>query len=138
MSQKKDISGLKPFVPGQSGNPSGRPKLPTDLKNAKKMDRIEIDRTLSSYLRKTKDELSEIARDPKATALQLFVLSIITKGITEGDQSRLNFLFDRIIGKVKEEIDVSVYPKPIIIKRMDGSEVVLTSQDQVIEDDGKE
>ncbi len=54
-----------------------------------------------------REELSQILKDPKTDALTLLVASIVSKGITGGDHMRLGFIFDRLIGKVHENVKLS-------------------------------
>jgi hypothetical protein len=76
-------------------------------------------------------ELEKLLADPKTSALEVFVLSIISKGIKEGDQARLEFLLQRTVGKVKEKIEVTAKPT-MTINRPSGETLVL-SQGEVIE-----
>lgn len=119
MSQKKALIG-KPFQKGVSGNPNGRPKLPPEVLEARKYTRSQVELSLSRLLGKTREELQSISRDPLASALDLTVVSILSKAIQQGDSHRLDFLLNRIIGPVKAEIDLTVHPKPTIIERFDG------------------
>jgi len=42
-------------------------------------------------------------------ALELMIASIVWKAIAEGDERRFDFILNRTIGKVKEEIDITAY-----------------------------
>ena len=53
----------KPWVKGQSGNPSGRPKLPKNLKAVKEFTTEEIRRIIAKYLRMTIKELQPLMLD---------------------------------------------------------------------------
>lgn len=117
------------WKPGQSGNPDGRVKLPEDIKTAKRINKIELERLLNLYLSLTDDEIKLRQADTGTTQIERMIASIVEKGIVQGDQQRLNFLLDRLVGKVKEEIDVTVRPRPVIIERLDGSEVEMTTKD---------
>lgn len=39
--------------------------------------------------------------------LQLFVVSVITHGVNKGDNVRLNFLLEQMLGKVADKINVT-------------------------------
>lgn len=103
----------KPFVPGVSGNPNGRPKTPDDLKEALKMTRVEFQQLLVKYLAYDLYQLAEKQKDPRTTALDRIVISVITNAIKKGDQQRLDFLMNRIIGKVRDEIDHTSGGSPV-------------------------
>lgn len=95
------------FKPGQSGNPNGRPKIPIDVKESRQLTRIELDRQLNRLIAMSPEQLAEVRKDPKSTMLELLIVSVITHGINKGDQTRLNFLLERLssIGKVKETVE---------------------------------
>lgn len=101
---KKPGSG-RDFKPGISGNPSGRPPMPQDVNDARRMSKIEFIRLCNEYLYMTRQEITTRLNAPETPAIELIVGSIVTKSATEGDQSRLSFLLDRMIGKVKERVE---------------------------------
>ena len=109
------------WKPGQSGNPGGRP--PGIL------DRDEVKAQLGKFWQMSATEVEAIAQDPKATAGQRMLASIVLKGIKTGDFTGADWLLNRTIGKVKEELEVST-PKPFIWRRRDGETVVLGAAKQ--------
>jgi hypothetical protein len=56
------------------------------------------------------DELDEILADPVTPMINKMVAQVIKKAAAEGDQHRLNFLLDRLIGKVPTPIEATVDP----------------------------
>lgn len=101
---KKPIpKGLKPFPKGVSGNPAGRKPFSEDLKRVKEIDAREFKRRASKYLRMTVSELNVIETDTNTEAIDLIIISIIQKAGRSGDWMRMNFLLDRLIGKVSEK-----------------------------------
>lgn len=92
----------RPFEKGKTGNPKGRPQLPIDLKQARTVTKLELERILNRFLTMTAQELAAAMTDPRTTVLEAIVLTIATKALQGGDQVRLNFLLDRLIGKVQE------------------------------------
>ena len=68
--------------------------------------------------------LAERLQSPTATMLEGFIGSIIQQGIKSGDQSRLSFLFDRTIGKVKEQVEVTQIA-PFIVRHLNGETTVM-------------
>lgn len=85
------------------------------------MTAAEVTRILTELIDKTPEEYT--AFKPR-TKLEEIVMSLMNKAIEEGCTTRLNLLFDRIIGKVKDTLEVTV-PEPFIVKRGDGTEVVM-------------
>lgn len=110
------------FKPGISGNPKGRPRIREDLKKIELMSGTDVARLLQKMLNMRTQELQGMVDDPDTPAMELVVAKIIHKAMVEGDQARLNFLFDRTIGKVIEKKEVEV--KPVIYRtnvRPDGA-----------------
>lgn len=93
-----------------SPNPAGRSKMPTDVKELKQLNRAEIEKRMNEFLTYTPQQLQLKKNDPETTMLELFIISILTHGTNKGDQMRLNFLLDRLIGKVKDEVQLQVNP----------------------------
>lgn len=103
------------FKPGESGNKSGRPK------NLLTKDRVSA--ILSRFSGMTRSELEQVSKDPKATMIELTIGAIFAKAATTGDYSRLEFLLQRSIGKVTEQIDVKQI-EPFILTKRDGTQIV--------------
>jgi len=85
------------WKPGQSGNKNGRPKgllTSNDIKDL-----------ISKFANKTIPELQEIVADPKSKVIDVAVASSLIKA-SLADRDIFDFVLNRSIGKVKEEIDV--------------------------------
>lgn len=100
---------------GQSGNPSGRPKG--------LLTRAQVEIVFQKLANKNRAELQKVIDDPKSTMLEIMVASVVVKAATHGDASRVQFLLDRAVGKVIENIEVNL-PKPTVIEKLDGSRVI--------------
>lgn len=98
---------LVSWKPGQSGNPSGRPKIPEALRGIHSLTQPEVCKIISKYARMEKAELIGASENPKTSALELCIASIFVACIKTGDYTKLSFLLDRAIGKVPviEETD---------------------------------
>jgi hypothetical protein len=94
-------TGGRDIKEGEVLNPNGRPKLPDDIKEARKLNKLEFERIVNKYLYMKKEEITEALRDPDTPAIEMAVAQLIVKGITLGDPVRLNFLLERLLGKVK-------------------------------------
>lgn len=105
MDEKKKVPG-RPFKVGNPGGP-GRKPTPKDLKGVKKMSRYEFELRLAKYASCTLAELKKHRRHPDTPALDLMLLSVMIKGIGQGDHQRWNALVDRMFGKVKDKVDLS-------------------------------
>lgn len=95
------------FKPGQSGNPSGRAKLPSDVLEAQRMTTEDFIRLTNKFLNMTKEELHYAMTDPSATVKELLIGSILMHSVKEGDYKRGTFILDRIIGKVPMDLNLS-------------------------------
>lgn len=104
------------WKPGQSGNPSGRPKglLTTS----------QISATVGRLGMMTTAELTEVYQHPSTSVLDKALANALLLAAESGDCSKLEFLFQRSIGRVKESIEVST-TKPYIIRHPDGSALEL-------------
>lgn len=99
-------TGGRDFQPGQSGNPAGGPKTPEDLKEARKLTKLEFERIVNQYLFEKEIDLQELRTRPGTRMIDLLIASIMDKALVHGDDRRLTFLLDRLIGKVKDHVEV--------------------------------
>lgn len=97
-------TGGRDFQPGQSGNPNGRPRLPEDLKAARRLNKVELDRILNEYLHMSLNEIKERASNPDTPALEVMVAKVVAEAIKRGDEKRLGFILDRLVGPVKTKV----------------------------------
>jgi hypothetical protein len=98
---KKKVVG-RPFPKGVSGNPSGKPKLPEDIRQASRLTVEMFIGLCNKFLMMTPNELQDAIGQGKGTNLEMLVASMIQQGIGEGDPKRFDFLLNRIIGKVPD------------------------------------
>lgn len=91
------------FKPGQSGNPSGRPKLPEHLRFIQSFSGHEVEKIFAKYLRMTKDELQEIVRKDETPMIDLCVAQLIAQAAIHADVARFTMILDRTIGRVPNE-----------------------------------
>lgn len=130
-------TGGRDWKKGESGNPNGGPRLPSDVRAARDMSKAEFISTASRFLKLTAAELTAVAENPQSTALELVVASIIQKAGILGDHKRLNFFCEWMFGKLtmKHEHD---------LPQMTGHDLLMkvieeTSQhDSRLEEGGKE
>lgn len=99
---KKQIG--RPFQKGQSGNPSGRKPIDPEVRNAAHLTKEKLITILNEFINLDREQIALKLQDPKATMLELAVGHIIAKAAKDGDTLRLNFLFDRIVGKVTDVV----------------------------------
>lgn len=129
------------FKPGNNANPTGRPKLPLEIREIKKLSPAYVRQVIAKLSRMGPDELLSWLETPFAAGgpnnLEHMVASIIRKSAIDGDQNRLNFLLDRSIGKVVEQKVVTLQPVEYITSvRPDGALVQAVINEALGEDEG--
>lgn len=105
-------TGGKNFEPGKSGNPAGRPTVPAELRSAKKAFKQHFDEVALELLTMPFSELKalaseEVALRDKTESFRMAMARVLHKAIGMGDTSRLNFYLDRVIGSVKNQVELS-------------------------------
>ena len=105
MTEHAGTKNLKPqlWVKGVSGNPAGRPKTPDELKDCTP---LEVRRLIWLVWKMPREELKAMLADPKTPAGILFIANVYAKGIANGDSYKLDMLLNRLVGKVKEVVEV--------------------------------
>ena len=63
-----------------------------------------------------REELKAVKDNPKSTALELILYSIVSKAMTTGDQQRLDFVLNRLLGKIKDNVSVEIDTSPNMIR----------------------
>lgn len=123
------------FKPGNPGGP-GRPrKKPKDVKQ-KKMNKTEAEALLNKFLQYDIEDLEIILKDKKRSVMEHMIGRICMMAIKHGDHKRLDFMLDRLVGRVKEVKELQL-PQPTIIRRFDSNEVIELKAEEVklIEED---
>lgn len=129
-------TGGRNFPKGMSGNPGGRPKLPKDVAEAKRVTNNEMILLFNKLMFITDAEIKAVLANPKTPKVERILARVLDKADIHGDHTRLEFLLTRTIGKVKDQVEVSL-PVPTIIKRSDGSEIELGAKLANEEEDTK-
>ena len=91
---------------GQSGNPGGKPKIPDDIKETRSLNQYELERIINRYLHMTKGELVAAIKNDATPMMEVTVASIVLKAASGGDHLRLDFILNRLIGKVKDKVQI--------------------------------
>ena len=97
----------RPFPKGTSGNPGGRPRTPEELKLIKRLTQKELAEVGSMIIKMTPAEITALSKDPNATLIQAMVAALAKKTIDKGDPIAFDKLMDRLIGKVKDTLEVT-------------------------------
>lgn len=107
---KGNIKNLKiPKKGDPSPNPNGRP--PDMLNRAlKKLSIQELEQIGNIIVKGNVEQLKAVAADPTASVIKVMVASIAIGIIKKNDMSALDKLLDRLLGKVKQTVQVDGMP----------------------------
>lgn len=120
MARNGTKSGGRNFKKGQVANPGGFTK---EQALARKLTRDGLTAILNKMREMTHEEMQDHLGRPETPAFEMMIIKCYMSIMETGDMKSFNTLLDRLVGKVKDEVDVNV--RPLTIKRRDGSEMVL-------------
>ncbi len=103
------------FKPGQSGNPDGRPLLPPEIKSARQVNQLEVERIINQIAFMNTDEIKILTKSSDEPALMVGVAKIFEKLTKYGDLWAANFILDRMIGRPNNAPMIDVTPSDKII-----------------------
>lgn len=98
-------TGGKDFPKGNSMSP-GRPPIVEEMRQFQQLNQVTLKKILSELIAYTPDQLRAKIADPTATVFELAIASVIKQAVQKGDNTRINFLLDRIVGRTKEVIEI--------------------------------
>lgn len=91
-----------PFVPEKSGNPGGRPKLPPDVRAMRQAALEQVVRAYNKFATVTKDTGPAEAANP----IEAGMAAVIREFAKTGDTDAIRHVWDRVIGKPMQQIEV--------------------------------
>lgn len=101
------------FKKGQSGNPTGANQFTKEMRAVRRLAAAEVAEIgtliVSKNATKLKAILSDAKNNPesKHSALKVWMAAIALKGITKGDPNAMDVLLNRVVGRVKEKIELT-------------------------------
>lgn len=72
---------------------------------ARKLDKLMVARYISQNLMAPEAELEQRLKDPRTSIFEKAIIKIMMTSYYAADQYRMDFLLDRLIGKVKAEVE---------------------------------
>lgn len=98
MAGKGNVANLKPFKPGQSGNPAGRAGvLPPEIRAARKKNQADLIKLITEFFGSTRAEAKRKTKG--ATQLICAVQALISKAM-KGDVVAFRYLVETMVGKI--------------------------------------
>lgn len=97
----------KKFEKGQVNNPLGAGAHNPEVKLIKKLTNDEIAELGSIIVSGDVEKLNEVRQSKTASVIQVLMASVLQKAILRGDMAAANALLDRIVGKVKDQVESS-------------------------------
>ena len=95
------------FKKGKSGNPLGGKIHKPEIRRIKGLTEKEVVKIGTLVLKGSVDELRAIAKNGKASALKCMMAAVAVRTISRGDPQALDALLNRLIGRVKDKVEVS-------------------------------
>lgn len=101
------------FKKGQSGNPLGARLHNPELRAIKRLTRAEVAEIGTLIVSKNITKLKAIVKDAQKnpdsahSALKVWIAMVALKGMTKGDAHAMDVLLNRLVGKVKDEIELT-------------------------------
>lgn len=100
---------LKPyqFKKGQSGNPNGGKAHNKEIKKIKNLTEKELIEVGSLVVKGSIAELERIRKDKNSSALGAMIAGVALNAIAKGNSQALDAILNRLIGKVKEKVEIN-------------------------------
>lgn len=114
------------FQPGQSGNVSGKRVVPEDLRKARALNQVELERMLNRLFYMERSEVKALLENAKTPMLEVIVARIMAIAASKGDHQRLEFILARMLPKLTQKVEVSTAPgTPLVLTTMSTEERIL-------------
>ena len=100
----KRLKNLVPIQKGQVLNPTGRPKLPEEIRAMKEASTEQL---ISSYHKFAFTDLKEINSNPPVNLIEQGVRQTMMNFANSGEVDHISKLWDRVLVKPMESIDLT-------------------------------
>ena len=104
LGKNKGIQNLIPAKKGEVRNPNGRPKLPEEVRAMKE---ASIQQLIVSYYKFAFTDIANIKDNPPENLIEQGVRQTIANFANSGEVDHIARLWDRVLGKPLESIDVT-------------------------------
>jgi hypothetical protein len=103
-NKEKRLKNLVPIKKGEIRNPTGRPKLPEDVRAMKEASTEQL---ITSYYKFAFTNIKEINSNPPVNLIEQGVRQTLSNFANSGEVDHIAKLWDRVLGKPMESIDVT-------------------------------
>lgn len=115
------------FKPGQSGNSGGRPKLTDKDRIVQKLTRETWNELSEKMMTCTKDQLEALIAAECPMEVETFIRHMLAIN-EDPDWHAYEKYLARRIGPVKQDINLTVHPKPTVINLLNGDKMILGTE----------
>lgn len=102
---------LKPFKPGESGNPMGRPKRIYSILKQSGYSKDDIVDAFNEIGWQTQQDAHDILEKDDAPLILKVIAKAFIKGAEKGDFRYVSEILQHVIGKPKETIEANITKK---------------------------
>jgi len=103
---KKKVNG-RPWKKGQSGNPKGRVKLTPDQRKMKSLTQDEYLNIANELIYLNLRDLVQLTKEDTTSSLKMMMIAVIVRAIKTGDEKKITFYLDRLIGTIRSKVEVT-------------------------------
>ena len=118
-NKDKRLKNLVPIKKGEVRNPTGRPKLPEEVRAMKE---ASIEQLIVSYHKFAFTDLKELSSNPPINLIEQGVRQTIANFANSGEVDHIARLWDRVLGKPMESIDVTSKGESITQEKLNPDE----------------
>ena len=101
-------TGGRDIKPGQVLNPRGAGAHDPVIKKLRRLTSDELAHVATTLLKSKKEVIDQIADNPEASAIRVWIARIIQTGIDGGNDAKLETILNRLQGKVTDKVDLTV------------------------------
>jgi hypothetical protein len=115
------------FKKGQVANPTGKggpAPLPPEVREANKLTKAQILEVLNRMMVVREGDIDKLLADPNTPVFHKAVARLFQIALDEGCERKIDFVLNRLIGKVTDKVEVD-NKRPVIIRYDSGESVYL-------------
>lgn len=100
-------TGGRDIKPGEIRNPLGGGSHNPDMKEVRRLTKEQVAEIGTLILTGNLEKLQSIKDEKSASVLKIWFASVAIKAISRGDAHSLSVILDRIVGKVKDQLELT-------------------------------